>query len=91
MYYATTLNTTAAAARRRQTLGRKCIAQTFFTENFPAMEAAAARGDTSICLTLPRSCATAEKEIRMLFHRFGYRYEVKATTMLYRTILISWE
>lgn len=73
MYNAKEMNAIAQTARTREEIRRKCIAQNYFADVYPAIEEAATQGHFSIVLTVPGDTRNAIKEIFSIFRKFGYK------------------
>ena len=63
MYNANSMHKVADEARQKKEILKKCVAQQFFAKIYPAIEEAAADGEFSILISIPRDCGFAVKEI----------------------------
>ena len=71
MYNANDMRQVACEARQKREILKKCVAQQFFAKVYPAIEEAAANGDFSLMISIPRDCGFAVREISKLFQKFG--------------------
>lgn len=90
MYNANDMRQVACEARQKKEILKKCVAQQFFAKIYPAIEEAAANGEFSIIISIPRDCGFAVREISKLFQRLEYGWEVEKQNWLSMIVKISW-
>ena len=90
MYNANSMHKVADEARQKKEILKKCVAQQFFAKIYPAIEEAAANGEFSILISIPRDCGFAVKEISKLFQRLEYGWKVEKQNWLSMIVKISW-
>lgn len=90
MYNANNMHKVADEARQKKEILKKCVAQQFFAKIYPAIEEAAANGEFSIIISIPRDCGFAVREISKLFQKFEYGWKVEKQNWFSMFVKISW-
>ena len=90
MYSANNMHKVADEARQKKEILKRCVAQQFFAKIYPAIEEAAANGEFSIIISIPRDCGFAVKEISKLFQKFEYGWKVEKQNWFSMFVKSSW-
>ena len=90
MYNANNMHKVADEARQKKEILKKCVAQQFFAKIYPAIEEAAANGEFSIIISIPRDCGFAVREISKLFQSLEYGWKVERQNWFSMFVKISW-
>ncbi len=90
MYNASELRQVAEKTKAKQKILKKCAAQQFFAKIYPEIEDAAADGEFSTLIAIPREFGFAIREIREIFYGFGYGWTVKKQNCFTMIVKIDW-
>lgn len=91
MYTAQEAYAAANAAKEKETVAKRCIAQHFFAAVYPLIEERVGEGCYNMVIKIPRKYGAAVKEIFEIFDGLGYSRQTVRKGWFNMKVRICWQ